>query len=209
MRVICISRTIAAGGEAIGKRVAERLGFSYVDEEVIALASKKTHLDPQMVAQAEHRTSILDRLLGAMAVWPTDMPTAAGEFYAPPGSMMTRPVEEELRGLIREAIVEIAARGNAVIVAHAASYALGQQPEVLRVLATASRETRVERLRQSGASATEAAATVRDSDRERAAYLRNFYEVREELPTHYDVVVNTDNLGIERAVEIILTAARG
>jgi hypothetical protein len=31
-RVICISRTLGAGGEEVGWLVAERLGFAYVDE---------------------------------------------------------------------------------------------------------------------------------------------------------------------------------
>lgn len=206
-RVICISRSLAAGGETIGRLVAERLGFTCVDEEVIALASRKAEVDPTLVAQSEHRGSILDRLFGALAVWPAEMPVAAGSFYAPSAHLAVRPVEEELRVLIREAIVEIAGRGSAVIVAHAASYALAGQPDVLRVLVTASRETRIERLRQAQASSqSEAAALVRNSDKEREFYLRSFYDVREELPTHYDLVVSTDLLSAEQAAEAILAA---
>ncbi|MBA3366230.1 MAG: cytidylate kinase family protein, partial [Actinobacteria bacterium] len=38
-RVVCISRELGAGGEQIGRLVAERLGLQYVDEEVIARAA--------------------------------------------------------------------------------------------------------------------------------------------------------------------------
>jgi shikimate kinase len=33
-RVVCISRTMAAGGEMIGRAVSERLGYRYVDEDL-------------------------------------------------------------------------------------------------------------------------------------------------------------------------------
>ena len=56
------------------------------------------------------------------------------------------PESERLRELIRQAIDETAARGDIVIVAHAATHALAANPDVLRVLVTASPETRRERL---------------------------------------------------------------
>jgi hypothetical protein len=33
--------------------------------------------------------------------------------------------------------------------------------------------------------------------------------VREELPTHYDLVVNTDHLTADQAVQAVLAVARG
>jgi len=44
-----------------------------------------------------------------------------------------------------------------------------------------------------------AAAAVADADRNRQDYLRRFHDVDRELPTHYDVVVNTDVLAAEQA----------
>ncbi len=40
VRVVCISRTMAAGGETVGELVAQRLGFRYVDEQIITLAAR-------------------------------------------------------------------------------------------------------------------------------------------------------------------------
>jgi hypothetical protein len=39
------------------------------------------------------------------------------------------------------------------------------------------------------------------------AYLRRFYSVREELPTHYDLVVNTDTFTVEQAAGLVVQAA--
>jgi len=49
---------------------------------------------------------------------------------------------------------------------------------------------------------------VRDSDRQRREFLRRFYEVKEELPTHYDIVVNTDTLTVEQSARLITAAVR-
>ena len=205
-KVVCISRTAGAGGETVGRMVAERLGYAYVDEEIIVLASRKAGMHPSEVAKAEERAPLLDRLLDALTV-----PSAAGFLeatgacYLAGSTAVPVPVAEDLRALIRQTIEEIAARGRVVIVAHAASYALGKRPDVLRVLVTASPETRVERLTL--LKTDDAAKAVRDSDREREHYLRRFYEVREESPLHYDLVVNTDTLAAEQAVAAIAAAA--
>jgi len=45
-RVVCISRAAGAGGEQVGRLVAERLGFRYFDDEVIALASRRPESTP-------------------------------------------------------------------------------------------------------------------------------------------------------------------
>jgi cytidylate kinase len=118
--------------------------------------------------------------------------------------------EEANRALIRSVIQEIAAEGNAVIVAHAASMALAGAEGILRVLVTASPEERVKRIvaDEEELSNADAARLINESDAGRAAYFKEFYGVDEELPTHYDLVVNTDVLGAEQAAEIVVYAAK-
>ncbi len=107
-------------------------------------------------------------------------------------------------------IEEFADAGNAVIVSHAASMALGQREDVLRVLVTASPEVREQRLAASlGIDEKEAARTVKRSDAARADYIKRFYGISAELPTHYDLVINTDQLSPEHAAQLIVQAAGG
>jgi hypothetical protein len=216
MRVICISRALAAGGEIVGHLVSTRLGFRYVDEEILSLAADKAQVDPSMVARVEHRQSILDRLMDAVAErGAVELPSyfeaipEVGLYYPRATGVPAPKTREELRTLIREAIVEVASRGNVVIVAHAASYALTGRDGVLRVLVTASEKTRIERFWLDGKllSESDAAAAVKESDRERHEYLRSFYGVREEQPTDYDLVINTDVLEPEQAAASICAAA--
>jgi cytidylate kinase len=96
-----------------------------------------------------------------------------------------------------------------VIVAHAASLALGDRDDVLRVLITASSETRARRLAEAGdIDEAEAKKVVARGDANRADYLKRFYGTSAELPTHYDLVINTDRVTLEDAASLILSAAR-
>jgi cytidylate kinase len=54
-----------------------------------------------------------------------------------------------------------------------------------------------------------ALSAVRDSDKARADFLHRFYGLRDEPPTTYDVVINTDVLSVDQAVKLITTAVRG
>jgi cytidylate kinase len=91
-------------------------------------------------------------------------------------------------------------------VAHAASIALAGREGILRVLVTASADTRELRLAD-GLVDEETEGAVRESDAARADYLERFYGVEPELPTHYDLVVNTDVLTVERAAAAIALLA--
>ena len=212
-RVVCISRTLAAGGEEIGRAVADRLGFRYVDEEIVRRAAEKAEIDPKRIEESEHRRPLIRRLLDSLALsapMPDALAYSAGwpvEFYEM-GAPVVQAVDDDYRALIREVIHEVANEGRVVIVAHAASMALAGVEGVLRVLVTASPETRARRLAAGGSNdEKEAAKAVKSSDRDRRDYFKRFYQIGEELPTHYDVVVNTDSLKPEQTVKLIVTAA--
>jgi cytidylate kinase len=212
VRVVCISRAMGAGGETIGQLVAQHLGFRYVDEQIITLAARQAQIDPALVAAAEQRQSLLKRLLdklpsgldvaGAITV-ATGVPV---ESFAS-GASSHRAAPEDMRVLIRAAIHEVASAGTAVIVAHAASIALAEVPGVLRVLVTAPGNVRAKRLSTTEGLPPEAAdAAIGASDLERRDYLKRFYGVKEELPTHYDIVINTDVLTAEQAAAVVAAA---
>jgi len=203
--VVCISHAAGAGGEEVGRLVAERLGFLYVNEEIVARAAAKGGLDAADVADEERRKSLAARALNAIA-------QGGGEAWTlgavGPLSSREELDSDDIRSLIRETIEQTASRGKAVIVAHAASYAIGHGDGVLRVLVTASPETRTTRVAEAeGLDQAGAARALKESDAGRADYLKRFYDVRDESPTHYDFVLNTDALSIQQAADLIARGA--
>ena len=203
-RAVCISRAEGAGGSQTAQLVAERLGFRYIDDEIIAQAAAKGGISPGDVADEEKRKSALSRLVREFGR------AAAPDSYGIAG--ISRPYEEvsseAVRSLIQDAIEETADRGDVVIVSHGASFALSRGPNLLRVLLTASPETRAVRLSESrGLDSKGARKAIKDADAARSDYLRRFYGVETELPTHYDLVVNTDVLSVEQAAGLIVQGA--
>ena len=168
-------------------------------------AAAKGGISPSDVADAEKRKSVLGRLVREMGR--TAGPDSYG-FAGLSSPYLEGVTPDAVRSLIRDTIEETANQGNVVIVSHAASLALSDRPNVLRVLVTASPETRARRLSETRTIALEdARKTIKDADSARADYLRRFYGVEAELPTHYDLVVNTDTLSVEQAADLVAQAA--
>ena len=213
-QVVCISRTDGSLGEVIGNLVAERLSFQYVDEQVIERAARLAQVDPKLVAAVEKRQPLMRGLIEKLAaardlVGPVALGVGLPAFGGSGERASYRATADELRFLIQAAIQQIASDGRAVIVAHAASMTLATRVDVLRVLVTASAETRAGRLAAAqGITPAAAGVIVATADRNRQDYFRRFYDIDHELPTHYDLVVNTDVLAPEQAAEVIVCAAR-
>jgi cytidylate kinase len=109
---------------------------------------------------------------------------------------------------LEQVIRETAEQGDVVIVAHGASIPLSGRAEVLRVFVTASPESRARRLASvDGIDAAAAGKAIEESDGARVRYFERVYGVKEELPTNYDVTVNTDTMDIERAARLVTQAA--
>lgn len=200
--IVCISRSAGAGGEEVAKLVAEQLGFRYVDDEIVQRAAEIAGVSPEQVIEAEHSRPLIARVMEALATAPM---VSEGGYVAVPISNPTASYSH----LIEHVIRETAEGKHVVIVAHGASHALGGRPEVLRVLVTASPQTRAARLsRESDIDEKAATKSVDESDKERARYLDRFYKVKQELPVHYDLTLNTDLVTPAIAAALIATAAR-
>jgi hypothetical protein len=199
-----MSRTDGAQAQETATSMAKRLGFRLIDEDIVERAAVEAGVEREVIADVERGRTALVRLIEGFGA------AGAGTGYLSPTDThgAGRPASDELRGLIRSVIEEVAAEGSAVILAHAASLALAGRDDVLRVLVTASRETRTQRVAsECGMSQEQAARAIRRSDAARADYIKRFYRIGSELPTHYDLVVNTDGFSPDQAAQLITEAA--
>ena len=192
--VIAIARTLSAGGETIGRMLAGEFGMRYVDNEIIDQAAAVAGVTAKEIARIEGRKGLIERIF---------------ESFAPIGVSTGAPLTETVsqapgyEQVIVDVIHQTAKAGNAVIVAHGAAIALGGMKGILRVLVTASPETRVARLMALGRGKTAAHRLIEESDASRAEFLRRFYQLEEETPTHYDLIINTDHISAEAAADMI------
>jgi len=203
--VVCISGPDGAQMRQVASGVAAKLGFALVDEEIVLQAAASADLDPGVVSDAERRRTFIERAVRGIGAGSD----ASAVALAGAGYTAGMGLGEDIRGLLVQAIEETADRGKVVIAAHAASHALAARNDVVRVLVTASPETRRARIaKERGLGEKDAAKAVERSDTARADYLKRFYGEKRELPTQYDLVVNTDRLTPDEAVELVVLAAQ-
>ncbi|MEO5670798.1 MAG: cytidylate kinase-like family protein [Ramlibacter sp.] len=202
-QVVCISRAMLTGADTIASDVAKALGHRIVDEEIVVRAAQRRNLSPAEVASVERRKSFLASMVADI----TDSSADVINFIANP--KVPAP-SDDMRQLIRDAIMETAEEGNVVIVAHAASYALARRKGVLRVLITGSDFARVNKWlpTSGGKSPREAEEIIRESDAARANYLKRFYDVKHESPHDYDISLSIDSLEPAHITALIVQAAK-
>jgi cytidylate kinase len=203
--VICVSHQLGAGGPDVAAAVADRLGYRYVDEDIIVRAAREHGVTVTELRDAEHRPTFVSRLFSD---YRRSQVAGQTRFGIHTDDLRAVATKDDLRALIRDAIEEIAAESRVVIVAHAASYALSGRADVLRVLVVAPERTRRHRVAEAHQlDDKHAQRALTESDSARADYLKRFYGVDRELPEHYDIVVNSDHVEPADLAAVIVTAA--
>jgi CMP/dCMP kinase len=193
-----------SGGATIGQRLAEHLGASYLNTQIIQEVAHRLGISEAAAAEySERAEAFIERL--ARVLWLAD-PTLASVSGPTPGlpfESTTQTFVEVTRQLVREA----AGTGNAVIFGHGAQFILAQQPEVLHVRFIAPLAYRVERVtRREGISRAEAERRVQVEDQRRADHIRQFYQADWQAPDPFHLLLNTALWDEEACVRLVLAA---
>jgi len=132
-RIICINRQFGSGGHEIGKLVAERLGISFYDEEIIDEVIKKSNLSKEKVKCLEERKPN-DYLYTAL-------------YEGKDKSIYGKSLNEAVYELEKEAIIELASKENSVIIGRCAGDILKEftDSKVIKVFISAPLEYRIKR----------------------------------------------------------------
>ena len=206
IRVISISRQVGTAGEEVAQAVSNRLGFRYIDYQVIQDAAQEAGVSPETVSEAEHSPPLLTRLLEALARNP-GMPAVG---WADPTPIATNPLftSSDYRRFVEQVIKATADKGDCVIVGHASQVILRSRFDTVRVLVTGSNAHRARRIRAGmGVEEKEALKIIEKTDHERLDYYRRFYDTGWLTPCSYDLCISTDHLKPEQAAELVVRAA--
>ena len=77
--VITVARELGSGGSYIGKQVARRLGYAYIDREILQQAARELGLEETEIEDREERVqSFWDKLISVFALGGVD------GIYTPP-----------------------------------------------------------------------------------------------------------------------------
>ena len=188
MAIIVISHQMGAGGPELGMALSKRLGYRYVDQELLQDAVRRYGL-------AEDKLSHLDE----------SKPTFFERFDTETRNHIT---------VLQTTLLELAELDNCVFMRGGGQWLLRGVPHVLRMRVIAPFEHRVKHLVKRAAAMGEtftqrnAAEAVRRDDLEKAGRMRYLYEVDISDPMLYELIVNTEMLRYDAVVEMIETLMR-
>ena len=188
--IITIGREYGSGGRFIGRMVAEKLGISFYDNELLAKAAEDSGLSETVF---KHYDEKKEGFLGAnIGLYSYDMSLGQKVFLAQ-----------------FEAIKRIALNESCVIVGRCADYVLKDMDNVVSIFICAPMEDKVKRsVQYYNLPEAKASQIIDKKNRSRKGYY-NFYTDREwGKANNYDLCINS-KIGIDETVNAIVAYVKG
>lgn len=196
--IVTIDREYGSGGHEVGKRLAERLGIKFFDEELISRAAAVTGYNEDYIRNNDEKAPEYS------------IPSIFTGFDSYQASPFARIQEEEFK-IIRE----IAEEDSCVIVGRAADYILSSERHV-SIFIFAPLEDRIKRklkvvenLPDVEYDASSMEKHVKQVDKQRRKYYEFYTDNKWGGRDVYDLLINTSRAGIDGAVDIIVAYIKG
>ena len=202
--IVSISRELGAGGRSIGEAIASALGAALLDERsIIEELAQRGNVPRDYVAErVERAPSPGERFIADLAAATAMLPVLEE----------WRESDELCISGVRSLVIEYAQRGDVVVIGHGGVSLLGWRPAgipVLAMLLRAGRAWRIAQLaRRLEIGEDEARRRIDRVDQARARYQRHYFDSDVYDCRQYDLVLNTETLGLEEAVGLAVSAAR-
>lgn len=193
-RIIAIGREFGSGGRELGRRLSEKLGFAYYDQEIISEIARRTEMSEQYVQSiVEHKPSF-------------SFPIHIGRsFYTAP-----TPVFDQSMTVYQEQariITEMAQKSDCVIVGRCGDYIL-KEYEPFRIFVYADMESKIKRCRQKASeeeqmSDKELKQHILGIDKKRAKYYEFYTGHKWGDKLNFDLCINTSRAVIKEIVPAV------
>jgi cytidylate kinase len=229
MPVVTISGSTGSRAIEIGRMVAGKLGFDYVDRQILQEAARALGVSERDIAGRDDQSppprlrerlasffqDFLERSAIAGAADPlmatggleTLMATTYREAAALPAGGREELTDNRYKEAITTIMTGLAEKGDVVIIGRGSQAILRDRPDALHVAITAPFSVRVERIaRRDAVPPEKAKETVEESDRGRQDYHHKYFKIDPNDPCLYDVVVNSGRMAEEAAAQVIVAA---
>lgn len=197
MAVLTISRQFGAGGITLGKMIADKLGYTFADTEIIQEIAKEANVSPQWVESFEKEAGTkLSRVISSMVSQ----------------KWIDRVLKDE-RGYLDEQIyldylvliiAKMADEDNVVIIGRGSQYILNDHPDAFHILLVDEFENRVkflvDRYRFSSKKANQ---VVINEDKRRLNLYRKLHKQDYDNPGLYHLVLNMNRMDFNMAEKLV------
>ncbi|HTK11307.1 MAG TPA: cytidylate kinase-like family protein [Ktedonobacteraceae bacterium] len=201
--VVTISRQFGSGGAEIGRLVAEASNLQYIDHQIIHEVAERLGVDTHHVEQQDEQSSdMVGHVLQAMRLSNPFSVNYTNLF----NDITAREFTQEAAYLhfTQKVILEIASRGNAVIVGRGSQFLLHNAPRTLHISIYCPLSYRIENVMdQLQIGRDEARLMIERRDYEQDSYLRRYYGRDGHRPELYHLLINTGLFPHKLAAELI------
>lgn len=195
--IITISRQFGSGGRTVGRMVAEKLGIPFYDKELVDQIALESGFAPKFVE--EHGEHSPGKSIFSYAFAPQGVP----------GIMNGLSAADFLWHIQCSTIMQLADKGSCVIVGRNADYILKDRKDCLHVFIYADMDYRTDRIvRLYGESEKSPLARLQEKDKRRSVNYQHYTGKTWGAAENYDICLNTSVIGIEKAVDIIVSMVR-
>lgn len=193
--VITISREFGSGGRTIGRMVAERLGYTFYDEELVNEVAKRSGFCPEFVKERGEYATSRHSLLFSLAT--------AQQASLDCLSTMDKVYIEQTK-----VIEEIAAEGKCVIVGRCADYILRDRTDTLHIFVYGDEKEKARRIvERYGETSKSPEKRLHEKDQKRKVYYKSYTGRTWGQAENYDLCLNSSVLSLDTCTDLILRAA--
>ncbi|MBN1945410.1 MAG: cytidylate kinase-like family protein [Bradymonadales bacterium] len=188
LKVITVSRQPGSGGSLIAASIGNALNLKLYHRELTAWVAERAQMDQMTVESMDEKEhSIIESWIAALTrekhLWP----------------------EEYLRHL-KKIVHEIASKEGGIIVGRGANFIL-PEATCLSVRFIAPIEDRIANVSKlAGVQPKEAEQRILRREAHRKAFIKRYYKRDINDPTNYDLNINTKNLTLDAAVQMVSAA---
>ena len=191
-KVITIGREFGSGGRELGKRLSERLGIPFYDNEILTEAAKKSGYSQEIFEKHDEKPTSSFLYALAMGI------NSFGHTYQ-------KPLLLEIYLAQFDTIKKLASEGPGIFIGRCSDYVLNDMPGVFNVFIHADMDTRVKRISKLHNISEDAALTMCvKKDKDRASYYNYYSNNQWGDSRHYDLCINISKIGIEKACDMII-----
>ncbi len=194
--VVTIGRQYGSGGKEIGRKLAERMGVTFYDEELVTMAAENSNIDKDMLHKVDE--SATGSLLYSLVMNGGLRGIATPMYYE-------MPLNDKLFIAQSDVIKKIASDGSAVIVGRCADYVLQNEEAVtLNVFLYADMDYKIDRINKLyGLEPKAAKDRIVKTEKQRKTYY-NYYTNKDwGNMASYDLCLNVSKMGTDKAVDVI------
>jgi cytidylate kinase len=205
MAVITIRGQLGSGAPEIGKILANRLNYEYVDRKIIESVSSRTNYSKREILMKERPAGTLPgRIIESLnQTYPVAL---AREGAYVPGWEFPLADWKYLKSL-KLIIKEIADKGYVVIRGRGSQFILKNHPNTLHLLTVAPLKLRITRVMNAlNVEEKVAIKKIMDFDSSRREFIKRYFKAAIENPINYDLVLNTQKIEYSDAAGLIACA---